>query len=285
MKKRILAGVCNFKIKMKTTFSVSLILCISFFALPLFSHHYILVPDKFIYKKGDSMNLHLMVGEPFHFEFERELQKNMTPHFMLYTGSDSVNLLPAIPDSANPILKMKIGFTGLGLIEMQRSPSTIEETPGSFQRYLNEEKITGIMFDSLKWTKKVVKEKYSRCIKSLVLSEQSGNENLYGKVIGQHLEIILLVNPYSLSPGQHLVTKLLWEGKPLHKEWLTATFQKKDGSISEISIQTDARGIASFEAIPNAIYYLHVVRMVKSKEADTDYESVWASYSFLTALK
>ena len=43
------------------------------FSITAISHHYVLVPEKFIYQPGDTMNLHLMVGEVFNYEFEREL--------------------------------------------------------------------------------------------------------------------------------------------------------------------------------------------------------------------
>src|SRR5262245_19504319 len=113
-------------------------------AIPISAHHYILVPEKFIYHKGDSLYVRLMVGEPFHFEFERELQDSMTPHFMLYTGTDYSDLLYAMPDNAIPGLKGMVNFEGLGLIEMQRRASSIELKPGDFQKYLEEEKITDV---------------------------------------------------------------------------------------------------------------------------------------------
>jgi len=269
---------------MKRSLAAIVIPIIIFLASPIFSHHYILVPDKFIYKKGDSLQVHLMVGEPFHFEFERELQHQMTPHFMLYTATDSVNLLQVMPDSSNPILKVVVGFEGFGLIEMQRRASAIEEKPGAFQKYLDEEKITGISFDSTEWKRSIVKEKYSRCIKSLVLSGEPGNENLCSKVIGQRLELVLLNNPYALSHGERLTVKLLWEGQPLAGRWVTASFQEADGSLMEIAQLTDKKGMTSFNVTAHTVYYLHVVNMIKLKEgSDADFESVWASYSFQTS--
>lgn len=232
------------------------------------------------------MQVHLMVGEPFHFEFERELQDYMTPHFMLYSQTDSTNLLTLMKDSASPVLKTVVNFSGLGLVEMQRNASTIEEKPGAFQKYLAEEKITGIEFDSVKWKKPVVNERYSRCIKSLVTSGKPGSENLFSKVTGQKLELVLLTNPYALSPGQHIAVKLLWEGKPIAGMWITASIQKTGGAISTVTAMTDKKGLASFESNPDAIYYLNAVHMMKLKEGSAmDYESVWASYSFQAKMK
>ncbi|MBK9730676.1 MAG: DUF4198 domain-containing protein [Chitinophagaceae bacterium] len=266
--------------------SVAILAIILLLSAALFSHHYILVPDKFIYQKGDSLTVHLMVGEPFDFEFERELQHQMTPHFMLYSKMDSANLLPLTADSIKPILRTIVNFEGLALIEMQRTASTIEQKRGAFTKYLEEEKITTISFDSTKWKKDVVKENYSRCIKSLITSGKPGNENLYSKVVGQRLEILLMSNPYQMEPNQKLVVKVLWEGKPLASQWITSAVKNTDGSVKEISALTDRKGMAAFEVAFNTVYYLHTIYMLKLKEnAAADYESIWASYSFQTAAK
>lgn len=252
----------------------------------LFSHHYILVPQQFIFQRGDSLIVRLMVGEPFDFEFERELQHGMTPHFMLYSGVDSTNLLPLAADSAKPVLRSTTNFTGLALIEMQRNASTIEQQPGAFAKYLAEEKITTVRFDSSKWKKNAVKENYSRCIKSLITSGKPGNENLYHKIVGQRLEILLMSNPYLMEPNQRMVVKVLWEGKPLPDQWVSAAYKAEDGSVKEISVLTDNKGMAGFTLSLNTIYYLHTVYMLRLKDNPAaDYESVWASYSFQTSAK
>lgn len=226
-----------------------------------------------------------MVGEPFDFELERELQQEMTPQFMLYTKSDSVSLLAASSENVKPVLKMKVNFDGLGLMVMQRNAAYIDETPAAFKKYLEEEHIDGITFDSLKWKKPVVKEKYSRCLKSLVTSGKPGNENLYSKIVGQRLEILLTTNPYLLTANQRVVAKVLWEGKPLASQWITASCKSnKTDSLKEISVLTDKAGIAGFEVDFNTICYLHTIYMLRLKnDAKADYESVWASYSFQTA--
>jgi hypothetical protein len=259
---------------------------VTMIATPLLSHHYILVPEKYIYNRGDSVKVHLMVGEPFAFEFERDLQRDMTPHFMFYTSADSMNLMRAMRDSSRPILTMVADFSGLGLVEMQRSASTIEEKPGAFQRYLAEEKINDITFDSSKWKKEIVKEKYSRCIKSLITCGAAPEGNIYSKKTGQKLELLLLNNPYSLSTNERIGVKLLWNGQPLAGQWIAASVRNGAGEVSEVSAKTGADGTTSFEAVPNGTCYLHTVKMVRlSKGDDMDFESVWASFSFQMMVK
>lgn len=260
----------------------ALLLC----SVVLFSHHYILVPQKFIFQRGDSLIVRLMVGEPFDFEFERELQHHMTPHFMLYTMDDSTNLLPLTADSTRPVVRSTVNFKGLALIEMQRNASTIEQKPAAFEKYLEEEKITTIRFDSSKWKKPVVKENYSRCIKSLITSGKPGNENLYHKIVGQRLEILLMSNPYLMETNQRMVVKILWEGKPLPDQWVTAAYKDDQGEMKEMSVMTDKKGMAGFELSLNTVYYMHTIYMLRLKgDPSADYESVWASYSFQTAAK
>ena len=140
-----------------TRFTIPLVILL---VCKIASHNYVLLPEKFVYQKGDTMNVHLMVGEVFDYEFERELQHSMTPRFELITNKGAQNFLPLMPDSSKPVAKIPIDFDELGLIVMQRKPSMIDETPSAFQRYLEEEHVNGISFDSTKWEKKMVKEKY-----------------------------------------------------------------------------------------------------------------------------
>ena len=84
------------------------------------SHHYVLVPEKFIYQKGDTLNVHLMVGEVFAYELERNLQDSMTPRFDLITQTGTRSILPMMPDGADPVATVPADFDGLGLVVIDR---------------------------------------------------------------------------------------------------------------------------------------------------------------------
>ena len=51
---------------------------------------------------------------------------------------------------------------------------------------------------------------------------EMGSNNLHRRVVGQKLEILLLQNPYQLSPGNALEVQVLFDGKPLDDHLVTA---------------------------------------------------------------
>jgi uncharacterized GH25 family protein len=123
----------------------------------------------------------------------------------------------------------------------------LSKTPSAFQKYLLEEKISGIAFDSSSWMKVTVKEKYSRCIKSLLVCGRNDRDHLWNKVMGQRLELVLKANPYALKDKEPIAVKLFWNGKPLQGEWIAAAIRTQEGNIKEQSVATDRDGVAVFE--------------------------------------
>lgn len=245
------------------------------------SHHYVLVPEKFVYQKGDTLKVQLMVGEVFAYEFERELQDSMTPRFELITQSGTRNILPMMPDGADPVATVPINFDGLGLVVMQRKPSMITETPGAFQRYLAEEHVNGISFESTETKKQEIKEKYSRCIKTLVTSNRSVRDEFFTKPVGLKLELLILKNPYRLMPDEEMPVQLLLDGKPLRDGSIEVFMQSYSNKISTLVLKTDKNGMASFKPALDATCVITSIYMKKlPKNAGADYESTWASYSF-----
>jgi hypothetical protein len=245
------------------------------------SHHYVLVPEKFVYQKGDTLNVYLMVGEVFAYEFERELQDSMTPRFELITQTGTQNILAMMPDGADPVATVPVNFDGPGLVVMQRRPSMITETPGAFQRYLAEEHVTGITFDSTKTKKTGIREKYSRCIKTLVTTNRSARDDFFTKPVGLKLELLILKNPFRLMPDEEMPVQLLLDGKPLKGGSIEVFMQSYGSKISRLVLQTDKMGMTSFKPALDATCVITSVYMKKlPKKADADYESTWASYSF-----
>lgn len=245
------------------------------------SHHYVLVPDRFVYQKGDTLNVYLMVGEVFAYEFERELQDSMTPRFDLITQTGTRNILPLMPDGADPVATVPLDFDGLGLVVMQRMPSMITETPGAFQRYLAEEHVNGIAFDSTKTKMTEIREKNSRCIKTLVTTSRSKKDDFFTKPVGLKLELLILKNPYRLMPDEEMPVQLLLDGKPLRDGSIEVFMQSYGNKISTLVLKTDKKGMASFKPALDATCVITSFYMKKlPKNGEADYESTWASYSF-----
>jgi uncharacterized GH25 family protein len=256
--------------------TLAMILLFSFLAN---SHESYFMADNFHVHRGDILKLHLLVGDDFKGEIEKPLQIKVTAAFDLFTYKGKTNLLVESKDSAFPILQRKVDFDGTGLIAIERKYFHIKLKPGKFARYLKEEGIDNITFDSLSIPKDSVHEKYSRYIKTLVCSDMAGQENTYKTITGQALEIVLLDNPYGKVKKQ-LQLQVLFQGKPLKGKTI---YMAKDGhglSLNQQKVKTDEKGICYFKWPTTGNWLIHLVNMIPSDTEDKDFESFWASYSF-----
>lgn len=227
------------------------------------------------------MNLHLMVGEVFNYEFERELQREMTQKFTMVTSKSVTDILPMMKDSSKPVAVMPMNFEGLGLILMERKAASVELSRGEFQNYLTEDHVNGISFDSTQWKKPVVKEKYSRYIKTLVLSGEPAHEDFFMQPQGMKLELVLFKNPYALERDEELPIQLLMDGKPLENTSVGVTMQNERSAPVTNYFQTNKEGLISFLPALNTVCVAHCVFIRQLPDgSEEDFESVWSSYSF-----
>lgn len=243
----------------------------------VYAHDYWLRPQKFILSKGDTLIVHLYVGDKLKAEIERELQMEMTEKFELVKNDGIVDLLSQANDKSLPILKREIDFDGLGLIVMERGWAHIELNAQEFNEYLKHEGITDIKIDSKNG---VQKERYRRYLKSLVLSGEEVKGEIYKKVLGQRLEIVLLKNPYLLKVGDDLEVQVLFEGKPLVNKIVTL-YSTGQNDVFEQRVKTNKNGVAKFKVKNSGFQLVRLVHLRKCENCDDiNWESFWASFSF-----
>ena len=262
---------------MKKSFVIISVLLISTL---LFAHEYVLLAYKFKVQKGDTLEIHLFVADGFNIQLERPLEKAKTIKFELISQNGTNDLMENKKDDALPVVNRVVDFEGLGLIHMERDYSRISLPTNKFLEYLKEDHLDNIIVkkDPLK---KLQRERYSRYIKSLVLSGKNNGGAEYKKVIGQQFEIVLLQNPYLLHAGNVLQAQIFFMGKPLTNKIITA--RNRIGSENTIAVtsRTNAKGICQFTLSRKGDWFIHATHMIPCPDKnDSDWESFWASYSF-----
>ncbi len=249
------------------------------------AHDYWLQPKKFMLSKGDTLVVHLYVGDRLKKEIERELQKDMTLKFEILTDTKSVNLLDELPDKMLPVIEKKVDFEGLALIGMERSYAYIELNRKNFLEYIKHdvgEKELGEIKRLLRKLPKreVEKEKYTRYIKALIVSGDDFDGDVYKKVLNQKLEIVLLNNPYKLKPGDIIEAKILFEGKPLPDKTVMG-YNFYEGKFFEYKARTDKEGKIKFKVKNPGLWLIRLTHILPCKNcSDADWESFWASFTF-----
>jgi uncharacterized GH25 family protein len=251
-------------------------------AAPVAAHDYWLLPEKFVAKPGEEVPTHLYYGDDFVPENERPYQKDRTPYFALVSAGSTVDLAATLSDGSRPAAALRPGAPGTYLLVHDRNAQNIVLKGTDFDRYLQEEGLEAIRAERRRRGEdtKDGRERYSRSIKTLVqvglIPDATATRHL-----NRPIEIVPLVNPYTLRPGQSLTVRVFFEGKPLADQQIDA-LHRQGNRTNRLSARTDAAGQASFQLAEPGAWLLRLVHMERCRRdcAAIDWESFWSSLSF-----
>ncbi len=247
------------------------------------SHDYWFEARPFILDPGDTLDLHLLVGDDGHVELERALEKKMTPSFLLVSARGETDLLEEGRDGTRPVLRCVLDRPGLWLVVMERDFSRITLTRQAFMDYLEHEEIA----DDRRLLQHMgdraqQRERYARSVKTLV--RVRGGENgtpLYRHVFGHPYELILLDNPYALRGGGTLRVQVLRHGRPAPGKKVMAQ-HLPESDFRELIAVSDTSGRVTFHLPQGGEWLVRSLDLYPCRGCDTiDWESHWASFSFL----
>ena len=247
------------------------------------SHDYWFSLNRFALMKGDTLVVNLLVGDELKPELERPLQKSMTKSFLLITADKTIDLMAELPDSAMPVLKRKIDFEGLALIAMERDFWYTKMTDEQFTRSLQHEE----MHDILQLREKIGRKKeehkrYDRSIKALLKVGPQADGEVYKKILGHKVEILLLQNPFLLKPGDRLQVKVIDRGRPLAKKLIKAYNDSGQGKISIQKAYTNDEGIASFTLDRRGFWLIRLSHLWHCPDCEkVDWENHYSTFSFV----
>lgn len=122
------------------------------------------------------------------------------------------------------------------------------------------------------------RETYSRRAKALVQVGAMPTDNAT-KAIGLTLEITPETNPYALAPGQPLVLRVDWHGKPL--PGASIVLEPLDGKAAHgTPLITDAQGRASFPPPTQGRWRANVVWTQPIEHPRAEFDTVFSSLTF-----
>ena len=180
------------------------------------------------------------------------------------------------PDTTGVWVQYQSNFVGITL------------APQAFDAYLQEEGLDGPLAARRKaGSTSEGRERYRRCAKAWV----DGTSALRARTpLGQPLELVPLARP-GAEPSLHV--RLLWQGKPLAGA-LVHTYRQPlgdDGRVRPLAERdsvgvteakrTDARGEVVLSVADAGEWLVSVVHMVASADPAADWESTWASLTFV----
>src|SRR5262249_43835739 len=182
-------------------------------------------------------------------------------------------------EGADPAGFLRSG-PGLQVLGYYSNPSFIELPAEKFNAYLEDEGLDAVAAFRARHGQSgaPARELYSRCAKSLLLSEEGDRR------LGFPLELVAERNPYALPEGEELPLRLLWQGRPLESALVVAI--NSNSPLEKLLARSDHDGRVRFKLHPGGMWLVKAVHMVAaSPGSDADWQSYWASLTFETAFE
>ncbi len=248
----------------------------------LAAHDMWIEPANFTPAAGDIVGVKLKVGQDLLGDpLVRDSQL-----IKQFIAEDSTGRKPVVGrDGGNPAGFIRAAGPGVVVVGYHSNPSSVEETAEKFNQYLKEEGLDSIarLRASRQQTNARVRERFTRCAKSLVLTAPAypapGNAAHGDRVLGFPLELVAERNPYAAIPGKDLPFRLLYENRPLEGALVVAMNRRHP--MEKISARTGSDGRVGLALRPGGMWLVKAVHMVPAPAGtDADWQSYWASLTF-----
>lgn len=250
------------------------------FISSLSAHEFWLSPQKFIYNRGENINVRFRVGENFSGENWRGNRERVQSLKLYYGGvSDEISLY--LSTDSGDSLQLTMLDEGTVLIAFNSTNSYIEMEPDSFNKYLDEDGLVNALdyrqhkqeLDSMG------REFYQRCAKTLV---QVGKvyDKTFSVETGLPVDLIPSLNPYSLKNNDSLKVKILFQNEPLAGALIKTWQQKNDSTITAFYI-SDTNGEIIFPVTTLGKWMVSAVTMIRMEnDLKVQWQSYWGSLTW-----
>lgn len=243
------------------------------------AHDVFLNAKPFVLNNPGSLTLSMYLAEAFPGEVIKWRGDKTVKFWMIGPGT---NVELTAKKEANPVIEFK--NIGTYVIGWNGTPSYIEVEPKLFNEYIEAEGYENViqMRKEQGVQDKPGREKYIRFLKCFVQVGADKTDD-FSKNFGQKIEMIPLVNPYSVKAGSNLAVRVVFDGKPLSGVRVMATYEtySKEHDVYAHTMETDTEGIARIPIDKPGLWMIRANRMLPLQgETKADWESYWANFSF-----
>ena len=198
-----------------------------------------------------------------------------------FVFEDSAGRKPLIGhDGADPAGYLRVAAPGLVVIGYSSNASAVELQAEKFNQYLKEEGLDAVAAERARrgQTGAKVRELFSRCAKSLILSGVAG-EKQHDRALGFALELVAERNPYSLGVNEDLPVRLTWQNRS-HPGALVVAINRLNPE-EKVSARTDSDGRVRLRLRAEGMWMIKAVHMEAAPAGSgADWMSYWASLTF-----
>lgn len=250
-----------------------LLIFISFLILPVIAHEFWLQPEKFIYKRGDNINIRFWVGEDFDGS-NWSGNRNKVTSLQLYLGDITDDLSGQLSDEKGDSLQLAVFDEGTAMVAFNSTNSFIQLDADKFNAYLKEDGLQNTIDYRMAHneTDSAGKEFYQRSVKTLI-QVGDAKDNI-SHITGLPLDIIPLTNPYRLKNNDTLTIRAFFNKQILANQ-LMNVWQRVEGKTSRQEYRTNENGEFSFVISSTGKWMVSTVKMI---HLDNDPQANWQSY-------
>jgi len=228
---------------------------------------------------GADLDVRMWVGDKLSRGEEEAHRPKKAKAFVHVTAAETVDLKGRTREGATPVVALQSVSEGGHMVALTRTSSHVTLPGWKFSTYLLTEEFDEVVSarraSGTTWSEG--KERYRRYLKALI-QVGAARDSVFGTVLGQKYEIILLADPMALSAGQTLPVRVEFDGQPAPGVRVVARSPEHKGSEA----RTDSSGVVNLPLSGRGEWLIRSVQMRPCSGCKkADWESYWASYHFI----
>lgn len=256
------------------------IFILSFLYTLLSSHEFWIEPDKFFYKRGETINLRFRVGENFdgeNWSGNRTKVQKMNFYFGGVKDSCNQNLTEEEGDS----LQIMLLDEGTAMITMTTTNSFIELEADKFNDYLREDGLAETLQYRMQHgdSAKAGREYYQRSIKTII-QVGANRDKTYKQITNLPIDIIPDDHPYHVAKDDNFKVRLLFKNTPMAHQNVKVWHRQNNRTTVQLHL-TDEKGEFKFFLTPSGKWMITTVKMERlENDPKAEWQSYWGSLTF-----
>jgi uncharacterized GH25 family protein len=242
----------------------------------LSSHEFWLQPNKYIYDRGEEINIRFVVGENFEGE-NWQGDSSWINDLIFYYGGVKDIISPVLFAEKGDSLQLRQYDEGTSMVIYNSKNSFITLDAKEFNAYLEKNGLT----DAIEYRKQHNEtdsssdEFYQRSVKTIF---QVGNvkDETYKQTTNLPLDIIPLSHPYKITTGDSITIKVIFKGEPLANTQLRI-WNRRANETLKWSVFSNEKGLIKFPVSTKGEWMVSCVKMIRIYDCAADWQSYWGS--------
>jgi uncharacterized GH25 family protein len=232
-------------------------------------------PDKFIYKRGETVNLRFFTGDNFLGEPWNGTRGSVESLRFYFSNVSDTNLDRSVSDKKGDSVQLAMLDEGTAMVTMSTNNAFVETNAADFNHYLHEEGLS----DALDYrtsnndTASAGREYFQRDVKTII-QVGSKTDNLYKQRTSLPLDIIPGEHPYTIAKDGHFKIKVYFQGDAL-KNHKVRVWHRVGTKMTMTEHYTGNDGEFKFFITPEGEWMVSCVQMVRLANDD---KADWQSY-------